>query len=116
MPTTQSTTVIAFITDITERVRLVAEIKAHAETQDQNGVTLTTFNGPVTISISTRPTGGQVTLLGPTTVNAVSGVATFPGLVIDTAGVGYKLRATINSGTISSPESLPFNVVAAPAT
>src|SRR5512143_72598 len=82
--------------------------------QDQNGVTLTTFNGPVTMSISTRPTGGQVTLLGTTTVNAVSGVATFPNLIIDTAGVGYKLRAT--TGTINSAESSPFNITAAPVT
>ncbi|HSD31080.1 MAG TPA: Ig-like domain-containing protein [Gemmatimonadales bacterium] len=87
--------------------------------QDLNGNTVTSFNGPVTMAITTRPLpGGQITLLGTTTVNAASGVATFPNLIIDTAGVGYKLTATATtpSGSISSVASLGFNITAAPVT
>ena len=55
------------------------------------GAAATTFTGPVTLAINTGPTGG--TLTGTVTVNAVKGVATFPGLSLPTAGT-YTLVAT----------------------
>ena len=46
------------------------------------------------ITTSTPASGGPGTLIGTKTVTAVNGVATFSGLSIDTAGVGYRLTAT----------------------
>jgi hypothetical protein len=72
---------------------------------------VTTFNGNVTMTIGTNPTGG--TLSGTATVAATAGVATFTNLSIDKAGTGYKLTATGGTG---SGQSNAFNVTAAPAT
>jgi hypothetical protein len=81
--------------------------------QDQNNQTVTDFAGPVTMTIHNNPGGG--TLSGTLTVNAAAGVATFANLSIDKAGTGYTIQASILSGTIVSPASNSFNVVAGPA-
>ncbi|MBI3792188.1 MAG: hypothetical protein HY275_15095 [Gemmatimonadetes bacterium] len=55
---------------------------------------VTSFTKPVTLQFDVNPTGA--TLGGTTTVNAVSGVATFSGITIDLvspAGSGYRLRS-----------------------
>ncbi len=62
-----------------------------------NTATITTFNGPVTVSITGGTGTSGATLSGTTTVNAVSGVATFSGLSIDKRGFGYRLSATANN-------------------
>jgi hypothetical protein len=72
---------------------------------------VTTFNGNVTMTIGTNPTGG--TLSGTATVAAAAGLATFSNLSIDKAGTGYKLTATGGTG---SGQSNAFNVTAATAT
>src|SRR5207247_8922290 len=54
--------------------------------QDGNGNTATGFTGNITVAIGTNP--GTGTLSGTTTVAAVAGVASFPGLTIDKAGTG----------------------------
>lgn len=75
--------------------------------QDLFGNTAVAFNGAVTLAIGTNPAGG--TLAGSTTVTAVAGVATFPGLSIDRAGSGYVLSAS--AGALASATSSAFNVV-----
>src|SRR5213076_2062173 len=59
--------------------------------QDAQGNTVTAFSGNVTVAIGSNPGGG--TLAGTTTVAAVSGVATFPGLSINKVGSAYTLTA-----------------------
>jgi VCBS repeat-containing protein len=59
--------------------------------QDAGGNTVTTATDPVTLSLDANPTGA--TLSGVLTVNAVNGVATFPGLSIDRVGSGYTIAA-----------------------
>lgn len=61
-----------------------------------SGAVLTSYNGPVTISL--RPDDGTLgaTLGGTLTVNAVNGVATFTDLTIDKPGVGYVLTASLS--------------------
>ncbi len=49
------------------------------------------FSGPITVSIANNPASGL--LGGVVSVNAIAGVATFTGLSISEAGVGYTLRA-----------------------
>jgi hypothetical protein len=57
---------------------------------------LANSNASITLAITagTPAIGGPGTLMGTKTVTAVNGVATFSGLKIDTAGVGYRLTAT----------------------
>jgi hypothetical protein len=68
--------------------------------RDASGNTAAGFNGNVTLAIANNPSGGV--LSGTATVAAVNGVATFTGLSIDKAGVGYTLSASatgLTSGT-----------------
>jgi hypothetical protein len=67
-------------------------------------------NASITLAITTGTpaSGGAGTLIGTTTVPAVNGVATFSGLSIDTAGVGYRLTAT--SGDLTPADSALFSV------
>ena len=60
------------------------------------------------ITTGTPASGGPGTLIGTKTVSAVNGVATFSGLSIDTAGVGYRLTAT--SGVLTPADSALFSV------
>ncbi len=74
--------------------------------QDAGGNTVTTDASTVTASIQTNPVGGTVS--GSVTAVAVNGVATFSGLVLEDAGVGYVLR--FSDGALSTVDSVPFNV------
>jgi hypothetical protein len=67
------------------------------------------FTGPLTIAISSGPSGGS--LGGTTTVHAVAGVATFTDLVLNTAGSGYILNATGSS--LAAATSNSFTVTPA---
>ena len=80
--------------------------------EDGNGNIATAFTGPVTLSFGTNPPGA--TLGGTVTVNAVAGVATFSGVSINTAAIGYTLTAS--SGTLTPATTTPFNITAGIAT
>src|SRR5207253_2370474 len=79
--------------------------------QDNLGNTVTTFTGTVTIAIGNNVGGGS--LSGTVSRAAVAGVAGFPGLSVDKAGVGYTLSATA-SGT-GAAASTAFNITPASA-
>src|SRR5438034_840669 len=79
--------------------------------QDAQGNTVTAFSGNVTVAIGSNPGGG--TLTGTTTVAAVSGVATFPGLSINKLGSAYNLTAAAAELTQTSAA---FNVTPGGAT
>ncbi len=72
--------------------------------------TTDTFN--VTLGITTNPGGGS--LLGNLTVAAVDGIATFPGLTIEKAGIGYRVSASA-PGVPAGGESSAFNITPAAA-
>jgi hypothetical protein len=76
--------------------------------QDINGNTVTGALAGVRLTITSGVGVSGASLFGPSTVNAVSGVAGFSGLIIDKAGAGYTLTAT--SGTLTQTISKPFNV------
>ncbi|MBW3583706.1 MAG: hypothetical protein KY455_11460 [Euryarchaeota archaeon] len=84
------------------------------EIRDTNGAKVSTAAHEVTLAIGTDPNGG--TLSGTKTVAAVSGVATFSGLSIGTAGNGYTLTASAPG--LSGTTSNAFNVTSSvgPAT
>src|SRR5262249_39291428 len=74
--------------------------------QDAQGNLVQSYTGSVSIVIGNNPGGGA--LSGVTTVSAVAGVATFSGLSINKAGVGYTLSAS--SGALTGATSTPFTV------
>ncbi|MDB4889090.1 MAG: hypothetical protein JWL61_945, partial [Gemmatimonadetes bacterium] len=80
------------------------------QARNAQGTVLTSFNGNITLALSANPAGG--TLNGTTTVAAVSGIASFPGVSINKAGSGYGLVATFGNVTSSSS---PLTVVPATA-
>lgn len=67
---------------------------------DQAGNTDTNYHAAVSVALGTNPGGG--TLSGTTTVTAVDGVATFPGLNIDKPGTGYTLVASASGLTAAT--------------
>ncbi|XAS66629.1 hypothetical protein V3C33_14180 [Micrococcaceae bacterium Sec5.7] len=74
------------------------------------GLPVLTANTPVTLGIGANPGAG--TLSGTVTASTNSmGVATFPGLSINKAGVGYSLSAS--SPGLASATGSAFNVTAA---
>lgn len=67
----------------------------------------------VTLAIATNPAGGRLT--GATTVlSDVDGNATFTGLVIERAGVGYQLSASASAAGAVPIISPPFAIKAIP--
>jgi len=74
--------------------------------QDDAGRTVTTFTGPITVSLDANPGGDP---LAPRTVNAVNGLATFSNLRIDKAAPGYTLVATANG--LPTVPSVAFAIV-----
>ncbi|HEY6059952.1 MAG TPA: hypothetical protein VIV10_05155, partial [Gemmatimonadales bacterium] len=68
--------------------------------RDAAGNTVASFGDPITLSISANP--GNGTLHGTTTQVAVSGVATFPDLSIDSSGTGYRLQAASGALSVTS--------------
>lgn len=80
--------------------------------EDNQGNTVTTATPSVTVDIGSNPSSGV--LSGITTVSAVSGVATFPTLSLNRAGVGYTLTAS--STGLTAAASAPFSISAGAAT
>ncbi len=84
-----------------------AAINVIVSAQDVDGDLVSTFTGPVAISIGAGPSGSA--LSGTTTVNAVGGVATFASVGIALPGSGYVLNAA--SAGLTSADSPAFNIV-----
>jgi hypothetical protein len=74
---------------------------------DPDGGSVAAAGVPVTIAVATNPVGGALT--GTTTVSTGDdGIAAFPDLRIDKAGLGYQLGAS-SAGFVSAT-SVTFNV------
>src|SRR5437762_8092530 len=78
--------------------------------RDASGNTVTSYTGLITVAIGANPGGG--TLAGTTSVNAVSGVATFSTLSINNAGTGYTLVASASG--LTGATSTSFNITTPP--
>src|SRR5204862_6348845 len=79
---------------------------------DDAGNVVTGFTGSITVGLGANPGGG--TLAGTTSVNAVSGVATFSTLSINNPGTGYTLVASASG--LTGATSTSFNITPPPAT
>lgn len=75
--------------------------------QDANGITVPTATDPVVLALGSNP--GAATLGGALSVVPNNGVATFPDLTLNVAGVGYTLTATSTGLPVAS--SSPFDVI-----
>jgi len=73
--------------------------------------TATGFTGTVTVGIGNNP--GGATLGGTNTVNAAAGVATFPGLTLNQAGIGYTLTAAASGLTGATSAAFDISLVGA---
>lgn len=73
---------------------------------DAQGNQATGFTGNVTLAIANNPSGGV--LSGTTTVAAANGVASFSGMSISLAGIGYTLKAT--AAGVTQATSAAFNI------
>src|SRR5207249_913669 len=79
---------------------------------DALGNVVPSFTGSVTVALGSNPAGS--TLSGSATVSAVSGVATFGDLSINTSGSGYTLTATATG--LTGATSTPFGITPGAAT
>ena len=87
--------------------------KVRIAVEDQYGNVVTSDDSTqVTVGIDTNPSSG--TLSGTATVTASSGVATFNGLSIDKAGLGYTLAAS-SVPVLVGVTSGPFDIAHAAA-
>ena len=73
---------------------------------DQNGAVFTASAKAITVALFYNPSGA--TLLGTTTVAAVSGVATFSNLSLDKTGQSYRMVA--RAAGVDSVTSTPFTI------
>ncbi len=95
-----------------------ATLTPAATIQDVYNNTVTSDTRNITLAIQADPSGGSATVGGSKTVSTVNGIATWgvgQGLNIDTAGVGYTLRAShsgANFTTSDTVDSAGFNITA----
>ncbi|HEU5098492.1 MAG TPA: CARDB domain-containing protein, partial [Roseiflexaceae bacterium] len=80
------------------------------QARDALGNISTSFNGPVTLAITSGTGAPGAVLAGTASLNAVNGVASFSGLSINKLGMGYRLTASI-AGPISVVSNA-FNITA----
>ncbi len=111
LPYTTPVTQLAFLQQPTNtQANATIAPAVTVELLDVRGNLVSTATNSVTLTISANPGGG--TLGGTTGISAVSGVATFSDLSIDTAGDGYTLDASVAG--LPNVTSDPFNITAIP--
>jgi hypothetical protein len=89
----------------------------HVEIRDATDQVITTDpigSLPVTLGMAANSVGAQVTCTGGLTVNAVAGVATWPGCSVSPAGTGLAFTATVNGFPTATSQT--FNILAGGAT
>jgi phage baseplate assembly protein W len=95
----------------TTRVGTAIAPPVQVAVQDADGNTVPSATNLVTLTIGANPGGG--TLSGALAVAAVAGVATFPGLSLNSVATGYTLTA--DASGLSGDESAAFMVTGVPA-
>jgi hypothetical protein len=91
----------------TDAVTALAAISVSA--LDASGHVLTSYTGPVTLSLATNP--GGATLSGTKTQPAANGVAVFTGLTVNRPGTGYSFAAASSGLNVTSAQ---FTIVPGP--
>jgi subtilase family serine protease len=102
---------LAFTTEPNASYASAATITVKVSVENSSGAVTAFDTSAVTLALSGGTAGA--TLSGVKTVNAVAGVATFTGLSVDKAGMGYKLTAT--DGSLTAAGSTTFNITSGAA-
>ena len=76
---------------------------------DDKGHEVAGYTGAITMSFDANPTGA--TLGGTLTVNALTGVATFPNLTVNKAGEGYRIKAVATGLTTAVSDAFVVDQV-----
>lgn len=92
--------------DVAAGAALIAVVTA----VDPDGDADADWTGPITLTLALNP--GNDDLRGTLTVSPSGGRAVFPGVVLNVAAEGYRLRAT--SGSLVPATSGPFRVLPGP--
>jgi hypothetical protein len=95
-------------TTITTQTYDPAAAPVAVQVLDGGGTLISSSTAPVTLAILNDPSGGS--LSGTTTVNAVAGVAAFPGISIDRSGLSYTFSASTSTVAIDPGASAAFNI------
>ncbi|MFL5346260.1 MAG: beta strand repeat-containing protein [Hyalangium sp.] len=95
-------TQLGFITQPVDGTAGTAMANVRVALQDASGNTVTSASSAVTLNLLNGP------VFTPVTVTAVGGVATFSGMRIDTAGMGYQFQAS--SGSLPVKQSTAFSI------
>jgi hypothetical protein len=104
-------TAVAFLVQPTTTVQNGAIAPAvQVRVVDGNNNTVTTSTQRITLAIGSNP--GNGVLSGTISLNAVNGIATFPGINIDAPGTGYTLTALATG--LTSATSTPFDILPVP--
>ncbi|HEX3135606.1 MAG TPA: hypothetical protein VHX44_18740, partial [Planctomycetota bacterium] len=104
---------LAFLAQPTDAVAGATQAASvEVEIFDLFGNRVTTATDTVALAFGTNPS--SATLGGTTSLAAVAGVATFPGLTVSAAGNDYTLVAS--SGVLTNSTSATFDIVAAGGT
>ena len=80
--------------------------------ENSSGNPITSFDGTVTVALASNP--GGATLGGTLTVTASNGVATFSGLTLNKAAIGYTLQ--VSASAVDSVTTSAITVTPAAAT
>src|SRR5690606_19940993 len=84
--------------------------EVQVEVRDTEGLrVLSGPTGTVDVAIGADPSGGSATLSGTSAATVDAGLAVFPDLSIDTAGIAYTLAFTAEG--LDAAESLAFNIL-----
>ncbi len=81
-------------------VRAGASFTLSVTVENRSGIMEQDFSGSVTVSLGNNP--GGTSPGGTLTVTAQNGVATFPSLTLDRAGVGYTLLVTAGGAAVTT--------------
>ncbi len=100
-------TLVFAVQPTTTQVQTAMTPAVVADVENSKGQLVTSYNGPVTLTYAVNPVGAPEP--ANNVVNAVQGVATFPGLTFSAVGFGFELQASAKKAT--SAASQPFNIV-----
>jgi hypothetical protein len=108
---TPPATQLAFTIEPPSQVTVLSDtFQVEVTAEDASGHVVPGFPGQVTMAIGNDGSVGKnAHLRGTTTVRLVNGIATFPNLSIDQAGVNYTLQASVPG--LPPVPSRAFNVV-----
>jgi len=104
---TSQLTLVFAVQPTTTQVQTAMTPAVVVDVENSQGHLVTWYNGPVTLTYAVNPVSAPEP--ANNVVDAVHGVATFPGLTFNAVGFGFELQAAAKGAT--SSVSQPFSIV-----